>query len=102
MPRLALFASAMTLCTALLAAPATVHAQPHQVQAAPEAGAGAASSSQARRGGTKGQVRQGKKRSTRQRIALEGSAESAAERDRRLRRECRGRPNAGACLGYAY
>lgn len=29
------------------------------------------------------------------------SAESPAERDRRLTRECKGRPNAGACLGYA-
>lgn len=26
--------------------------------------------------------------------------ESKAERDRRLYRECAGRPNAGACLGY--
>ncbi len=31
----------------------------------------------------------------------EGSAESRAERDRRLTRECRGRPNAGLCEGYA-
>jgi hypothetical protein len=30
----------------------------------------------------------------------EGSAESRSERDRRLMRECRGRPNAGACEGY--
>ena len=29
------------------------------------------------------------------------SSESRAERDRRLMRECQGRPNAGACLGYA-
>ena len=29
------------------------------------------------------------------------SEETPAERDRRLSRECRGRPNAGACLGYA-
>lgn len=29
------------------------------------------------------------------------SEESAAERDRRLYRECKGRPNAGACQGYA-
>lgn len=29
------------------------------------------------------------------------SEESAAERDRRLYRECQGLPNAGACLGYA-
>lgn len=30
-----------------------------------------------------------------------GPAESRAERDQRLRRECRGKPNAGACEGYA-
>ncbi len=30
-----------------------------------------------------------------------GSAESQAERDKRLQRECRGRPNAGACEGHA-
>lgn len=29
-----------------------------------------------------------------------GSAETTAERNRRLQRECKGRPNAGACLGY--
>lgn len=29
------------------------------------------------------------------------SEESTAERDKRLYRECKGRPNAGACLGYA-
>lgn len=28
------------------------------------------------------------------------SEETTAERDRRLYRECRGMPNAGACLGY--
>jgi hypothetical protein len=32
--------------------------------------------------------------------APSGSEESRADRDRRLSRECRGRPNAGACLGY--
>ncbi|WP_291933899.1 hypothetical protein [Limnohabitans sp.] len=30
-----------------------------------------------------------------------GSAENKPERDKRLMRECRGRPNAGACEGYA-
>lgn len=38
----------------------------------------------------------------RQRVKFDkGSGETAAERDRRLQRECKGRPNAGACLGYA-
>jgi hypothetical protein len=29
------------------------------------------------------------------------SAETPAQRDKRLTRECKGRPNAGVCLGYA-
>ncbi|WP_255576413.1 hypothetical protein [Comamonas sp. Y33R10-2] len=29
-----------------------------------------------------------------------GSEERTAERDRRLYRECQGRPNSGACAGY--
>ena len=29
------------------------------------------------------------------------SEESPAARERRLRRECKGRPNAGMCLGFA-
>ena len=29
------------------------------------------------------------------------SAEKPAARDKRLKRECKGRPNAGMCLGYA-
>lgn len=29
------------------------------------------------------------------------SEESTAERDRRLYRECQGKPNSGACAGYA-
>ncbi len=33
--------------------------------------------------------------------ATSGSQETAAQRDRRLQRECKGLPNAGACLGYA-
>jgi hypothetical protein len=30
-----------------------------------------------------------------------GNGETTPERDRRLLRECKGRPNAGACEGYA-
>ena len=39
-------------------------------------------------------------RVSRPRQAQGGSGETTAERDRRLNRECRGLPNAGACLGY--
>jgi hypothetical protein len=44
----------------------------------------------------------GKDQSGRVRIqnSRSNSEESTAERDRRLYRECRGRPNAGACAGY--
>jgi hypothetical protein len=31
-----------------------------------------------------------------------GYGETLAERDRRLLRECKGRPNAGACEGYTH
>jgi hypothetical protein len=31
----------------------------------------------------------------------DGSAENPNKREARLRRECKGRPNAGACMGYA-
>lgn len=34
--------------------------------------------------------------------ADKGPAETRSERDQRLLRECRGRPNAGACEGYAH
>lgn len=44
--------------------------------------------------GKKGSVKVKHQRST--------SEEGTAERERRLYRECRGRPNAGACLGYAH
>lgn len=33
-------------------------------------------------------------------VQRSSSEESRAERERRLTRECRGRHNAGACLGY--
>ena len=33
---------------------------------------------------------------------LRGSQETKLERSQRLKRECKGRPNSGACLGYAY
>lgn len=41
-----------------------------------------------------------KKHSARTTHQRSPSEETTAERDRRLYRECRGMPNAGACLGY--
>ena len=43
------------------------------------------------KGGSAGQVR-----------FLPGSEETTRDRSNRLRRECRGRVNAGACAGYTY
>lgn len=42
-----------------------------------------------------------KKKPARVSFVKSESSETASERERRLRRECRGRPDAGACLGYA-
>lgn len=36
-----------------------------------------------------------------QAASVGAGGESTRERDKRLKRECKGRPNAGACLGYA-
>lgn len=41
-----------------------------------------------------------KKGSVRVKYFGSSSEESTRERDRRLYRECKGRPDAGACLGY--
>ena len=44
---------------------------------------------------------EGKQQTVRVKQQSTGSGETRAERERRLTRECRGRPNAGACLGFA-
>ena len=41
-----------------------------------------------------------KKKSTKVKQERSSSEESRSDRDRRLYRECKGRPIAGACLGY--
>lgn len=41
------------------------------------------------------------KKPARVNVVKSESGETASERERRLIRECRGRPDAGACLGYA-
>ncbi len=71
------------MATALLAAPDSAHA------ARKKKTDGTATSQPAKKGGT---VKIKHQRSS--------SEESTGERDRRLYRECKGRPNAGACLGY--
>jgi hypothetical protein len=38
---------------------------------------------------------------TKTRYIKSSSEENRSERERRLKRECKGRPNAGACLGFA-
>jgi hypothetical protein len=42
-----------------------------------------------------------KKKGSAPKFVNSSSQETTAERDRRLYRECKGRPNAGACSGYA-
>ena len=41
------------------------------------------------------------KKSTAQPVDRAADGESMDRREQRLKRECKGRPNAGACLGYA-
>jgi len=42
-----------------------------------------------------------RQRVVRPKVLPGGSGETTSERERRLMRECRGLPNAGACLGFA-
>ena len=49
---------------------------------------------------TQAATRQGSRARNRKPPADKGPAESRAERDKRLQRECKGKPNAGACEGY--
>ncbi|MGC3983468.1 MAG: hypothetical protein QM777_01385 [Pseudorhodoferax sp.] len=42
-----------------------------------------------------------KKKAVTPKFIPNSTQESARERERRLLRECKGRPNAGACAGYA-
>lgn len=46
------------------------------------------------------QTTSAKKGSVRVKYFGSSSEESTSQRDRRLYRECKGRPDAGACLGY--
>jgi hypothetical protein len=68
--------AARCLALALLLAPAAHAAKPHDGEAP-------------------------KKKAAAPKFIPNSSQESARERERRLLRECKGRPNAGACSGYA-
>lgn len=59
-----------------------------------------ATPSQAATDGKASTAKTAKKKSIKVHAPRSTSEESAAERDRRLYRECKGMPNAGACLGY--
>ena len=52
-------------------------------------------------GGGQASGKKAKKSSGGQVKFLRGSEETTSERSRRLKRECKGRVNAGACAGYA-
>lgn len=77
------------LCLGLLGASGTAHSA--ERKKTDRAASAAAAGPEAKK---KGSVKVKHQRSP--------SEESTAERERRLYRECRGRPNAGACLGYAH
>ena len=74
---MALLAGLLALCPAAMAASSHATASPH-----------------AKTSGKRSQAVKIKE-------SKNNSQESVSERDRRLQRECKGRPNAGACLGYA-
>jgi hypothetical protein len=74
----------MFMATALLTGP--------QAIASPtDSGQKVAASKASKKAGPSGQIK-----------FLPGSEESAKERSSRLKRECKGRVNAGACAGYTY
>lgn len=87
-------AAPAALCLAAAAAMAALAAMPRPAYAADAPGAadGAAAPAKAR----KKPGRKGVKIIN----SRNHSGETAAERDRRLYRECKGLPNAGACRGY--
>ena len=47
-------------------------------------------------------AQKGKKAKAPKQAPSQSSGENMAQRDKRLARECKGRPNAGACEGYGY
>ena len=80
------------MCTAFFVG--TCYAQADSAAAAPKASQ------------TKKAQKKSSKKSTKSKEAKiytdRGSEESPGERESRLRRECKGRPNAGACAGLTY
>lgn len=86
-------ALALGLCAAALLAPPAAQAR----QPAAKAGNAPQKDGVGKGKAKAGSARKGVKVANQQ----NNSEEPAAARDRRLARECRGLPNAGACLGYA-
>ena len=74
--------------TVMLLATALISSGAHAKAQGAEGGGGQTSSKKVKKSGG-GQVK-----------FLRGSEESTAERSSRLKRECKGRVNAGACAGY--
>lgn len=78
-------------CALALGSVAMAPAMAATDSAAAEAGAAAPSAHAKKRSKTK---------KHRMKVIPSSSAETPAQRERRLLRECKGQPNAGACLGY--
>jgi hypothetical protein len=70
---------------------ATLLAGPHAIASPTDSGQKVAASKAGKKAGPSGQIK-----------FLPGSEETAKERSGRLKRECKGRVNAGACAGYTY
>ncbi|MFM9879713.1 MAG: hypothetical protein ACKVOO_04820 [Burkholderiaceae bacterium] len=90
------FLKAICLAFAMLLGPALAQAGNAEVSAA--APASSAASSSKKPGGKK--ANQAKAAPVKAAVIPGGSGETAAAREKRLKRECKGRPDAGACLGF--
>ncbi|MEO7159001.1 MAG: hypothetical protein ABJA84_09420 [Polaromonas sp.] len=79
-----------TMWTLMLMA-TTLIAGPPAIASPTDSGQKVAASKARKKAGSGGQIK-----------FLPGSEETARERNTRLKRECKGRVNAGACAGYTY
>jgi hypothetical protein len=89
------WASAALAISASLAINGTVQAATYSV-----AGVAAQISAKSETGSPKPRKSKTTKKSKSNISFHDGSAESRSERDRRLKRECKGRSNSGVCEGY--
>jgi uncharacterized membrane protein YhiD involved in acid resistance len=93
--------SIRTLWASLALAIAASLAMAGTAQAATYSVAGGAALISAKSESKSSKPRKSKAKKSKSNISFhDGSAESRSERDRRLKRECKGRSNSGVCEGY--